>query len=153
MEPGVLGAPVAGVSCRSKIKYAVRRRIVETFLDFFWFMLWFFIWVIWIMLLFRVFGDIFRSESSGWAKVGWVLFVVVLPYLGVFIYLVTQGGKMAEREVASMKAMDEAQRAYIREAAGSGGGTADELEKLASLRDRGVIDATEFEAQKRKLLA
>jgi hypothetical protein len=126
---------------------------VSNFLDFFWFMLWFFLWVIWIWLLIRIFADIFRSESSGWAKAGWVLFVVVLPFLGVLVYLIAQGGDMAQREVKSARAMQKAQADYIRDVAGGGGGVATELEKLASLRDSGVITAEEFEAQKAKLLA
>lgn len=125
---------------------------MSSFLDFFWLMLWFFLWVIWIWLLIRVFADIFRSDSSGMAKAGWVLFVVVLPFLGVLVYLIAQGGNMASREIASAKAMQKAQADYIREVAG-GGGVAGELEKLASLRDSGVISADEFEAQKAKLLA
>ena len=125
---------------------------MSSFLDFFWLMLWFFLWVIWIWLLIRVFADIFRSDNSGMAKAGWVLFVVVLPFLGVLVYLIAQGGDMASREIASAKAMQKAQADYIREVAG-GGGVAGELEKLASLRDSGVISADEFEAQKAKLLA
>ena len=126
---------------------------MSSFLDFFWLMLWFFLWVIWIWLLIRVFADIFRSDSSGMAKAGWVLFVVVLPFLGVLVYLIAQGGNMAAREMASAKAAQKAQADYIRGIAGSGGGVAGELEKLASLRDNGVISADEFEAQKAKLLA
>lgn len=126
---------------------------MSSFLDFFWLMLWFFLWVIWIWLLIRVFADVFRSDTSGWAKAGWVLFVVVLPFLGVLVYLIAQGDKMAAREMASAKAAQKAQRDYIREAAGSGGGVAGELEKLASLRDKGVISAEEFDTQKAKLLA
>jgi hypothetical protein len=126
---------------------------VSNFLDFFWLMLWFFLWIIWIWLLIRIFADVFRSEMSGWAKAGWVLFVVVLPFLGVLVYLIAQGGDMAQREMDSAKAVQKAQRDYIREAAGTGGGVAGELEKLASLRDSGVITAEEFDSQKAKLLA
>jgi len=123
------------------------------FLEFFWLMLWFFLWIIWIWLLIKVFADIFRSETSGWAKAGWMIFVLVLPYLGVFVYLITQGKAMAERDVATAQAIQKAQRDYIRDAAGTGGGgVASELEKLAGLRDKGVISADEFEAQKAKLL-
>ena len=124
---------------------------METFADFFWFMLWFFLWVIWLMLLFRVFGDIFRSDASGWAKAGWILFVLVLPFLGVLVYLVTQGNNMAQRDVETMQAIDDAQKAYIRDAAGVS--TADELEKLAALNQKGVLSDDEFQAQKAKLLA
>ena len=124
---------------------------METFWDFFWFMLWAFLWIIWIMLLFRVFADIFRSDSSGMAKAGWTLFVIILPFLGVFVYLIVNGGDMATREMASVAAIDRAQQDYIRSVAGSGS-TADELEKLAALRERGVISDSEFEAQKASLL-
>lgn len=126
---------------------------METFFDFFWFMMWFFLWVIWLMLLFRVFGDIFRSDSSGWTKALWVIFVVVLPFLGVFAYLIANGGNMAQREAASVQAAEQAQREYIRSMAGTSASTADELEKLASLKERGVLSDAEFEAQKRKLMA
>jgi alkanesulfonate monooxygenase SsuD/methylene tetrahydromethanopterin reductase-like flavin-dependent oxidoreductase (luciferase family) len=125
---------------------------LETFLDFFWIMLWFFAWVIWIMLLFRVFADIFRTDQSGWAKAGWTLFVLVLPFLGVLVYLIAQGGNMADREWASMREKAEIERSYIRSIAGSPDSTADELEKLASLRDRGVISDAEFQAQKEKVI-
>ena len=124
---------------------------METFADFFWFMLWFFLWVIWLMLLFRVFGDIFRSDASGLAKAGWILFVLVLPFLGVLVYLVTQGNNMAQRDVETMQAIDDAQKAYIRDAAGVS--TADELEKLSALVQKGVLSDEEFQAQKAKLLA
>jgi hypothetical protein len=126
---------------------------VEGFFDFFWLMLWFFLWIIWIWLLIRVFGDIFRADVSGWAKAGWMVFVLILPFLGVFIYLITQGDDMGRREVERIQAIDQAQRDYIRDAAGASGGVAEELEKLAALKDRGVISDAEFESQKSKLLA
>jgi hypothetical protein len=125
---------------------------LDTFLDFFWIMLWFFAWVIWIMLLFRVFADIFRADQSGWAKAGWILFVLVLPFLGVLVYLIAQGGNMADREWAIMREKAEVERSYIRSIAGSPASTADELEKLASLRDRGVISDAEFQVQKARIL-
>jgi hypothetical protein len=125
---------------------------LETFWDFFWFMFWAFLWIIWIMLLFRVFADIFRSDSSGWAKAGWIIFVVILPFLGIFIYLIVEGGNMARRDQATAQKVDQAQRDYIRSVAGSGG-TADQLEKLASLHDRGVISEDEFQSEKAKLLS
>lgn len=125
---------------------------MDTFFDFFWLMLWFFLWIIWIWLLIRVFGDLFRAEMSGWAKAGWMVFILILPFLGVFVYLITQGDAMGRREVEKMEAIDRAQRQYIREAAGSAGGVADELEKLASLKNSGVISDAEFESQKAKLL-
>jgi hypothetical protein len=120
-------------------------------LEIFWIMLWFFLWILWISLLIRVFGDIFRADMSGLAKAGWIVFVLVLPYLGVLIYLIVNGGRMADRDMGQAKAIEQAQRDYVRNLAGTS--TADELDKLASLRDRGVISAEQFEAQKAKLLA
>ena len=120
----------------------------------FWSIFWFFIWVVWLLILFRVIIDIFRSNNlRGGAKALWLIFVVLLPYLGVFIYLIAHGTGMGQRDVAQAQAHDEALRSYIREAAGSSGGTADELAKLANLRDTGVITADEFSQQKAKLLA
>lgn len=120
-------------------------------LDLFWVMLWFFLWIMWIWLLIKVFADIFRADFSGWAKAGWVVFVIILPFLGVLVYLIAQGGSMAERDMKQVADMAEAQRAYIQDVAGTS--TADELEKLAGLRDKGVITADEFNAQKAKILA
>lgn len=118
-----------------------------------WSMLWFTMFFIWIWLLIMVFSDIFRSHDlGGVAKFIWIFFVIFLPYLGVFVYLIARGHKMSEHAMEAAKAQDEAAQAYIRNAVGSGGGTAAELEKLASLRDSGVITAAEFEAQKAKLL-
>ncbi len=118
-----------------------------------WSMLWFTMFFIWIWLLIMVFSDIFRSHDlGGVSKFLWIFFVIFLPYLGVFVYLIARGHKMSEHAMAAAQAQDEAAQAYIRNAVGSGGGTAAELEKLASLRDSGVITAAEFEAQKAKLL-
>lgn len=116
-------------------------------------MLWFFMFFIWIMLLFQVFGDMFRDhELSGWAKAIWIIFVVIAPFLGVFVYLIARGPKMAERNAAAMAEMEKAQQQYIREAAGSAPSTADELARLADLRDKGVLSEEEFQAQKAKAL-
>ena len=90
---------------------------------------------------------------AGWAKALWSIFVILLPFLGVFIYLIARGHKMAERDFAQAQAQDQAFRSYVQDAAGSGGGTADELAKLADLKDRGVISDAEFQQQKAKLLA
>jgi len=120
----------------------------------FWSFLWFTMFFIWIWLLIMVFSDIFRSHDlSGVSKFFWIFFVIFLPYLGVFVYLIARGHKMGEHAVADAKARDEAAQAYIRQAAGTAPSTAAELEKLAGLRDSGVISADEFEAQKAKLLA
>ncbi len=121
-------------------------------------MLWFFLWIIWIIILFRVIVDIFRSrDMGGVAKAGWLLFVIVLPFLGVFVYVIARGHKMAERNVEAAQAQDAAFRSYVRDAAASGTdsgtSTADELSKLADLRARGVISDADFEQQKAKILA
>ena len=118
-------------------------------------MLWFFLWVAWIVLLFRVFGDIFRSHDiGGGAKALWSIFVLVVPFLGVFVYLIARGRSMSERDIAHAQAQEAAFQSYVRDAAGtSAGGTADELTKLAGLKDRGVITDAEYERQKAKLLA
>ncbi len=123
-------------------------------LDVFFTMMWFFLWVLWFFLLFRVIMDIFRSRDlGGWGKAGWLIFAIVLPFLGVFVYLIARGGKMADREVTRAQAQDEASRAYIREAAHENGSTADELAKLANLHAHGVISDTDFERGKEKVLS
>ena len=124
-------------------------------LDLFWAMLWFFLFFVWIWLLITVFVDIFRSDMSGWAKAGWVIFVIVVPLLGVLIYLIAQGKNMQERSLKQAQDHDKAMRSYIQDAAGSGGGSsaADEVAKLAKLRDEGTISDEEFSAAKAKLLA
>lgn len=121
-------------------------------LDLFWTMLWLFLFITWIWLLISIFSDIFRRDMSGAAKAGWVLFLIVLPLLGALIYLIANGGDMQARTVQDYQAMESAQKDYIRQVAGTGS-TADELEKLAGLRDSGVISADEFATQKAKLLA
>ena len=119
-----------------------------------WSFLWFFLFVIWIMILFYVFTDIFRSKDlGGLAKTLWVLFVILTPYLGVFVYLIARGNKMAENTVKAAQEQDAAARAYIRDAAGSDGSPAAELARLADLRDKGVIDDAEFQTLKAKVIA
>jgi hypothetical protein len=123
------------------------------FLDVFWTMLVFFAWVIWFWLLITVFSDLFRRHDiSGWGKAGWCAFVIVLPFLGVFVYLIAQGKHMAERRAADVKASQAAFDDYVREAAGKSG-PSDQIEKAKALLDSGAIDATEFEQLKRKALA
>ncbi len=122
-------------------------------LDLFWSLLWFFMFVIWIWLLFTIFADIFRSEMSGLGKAAWVLFVIVVPLLGVLVYLIAHGSDMQDRAMKAKAGQDAAQREYIQDAAGSGGSSADELKKLSSLHQDGVLTDDEFQAQKTKLLA
>jgi hypothetical protein len=119
-----------------------------------WTMLMVFLWVAWIILLIRIFGDIFRSDDmGGWAKALWSLLVLFLPFLGVFVYLIARGGGMVERDMKAAQASEAAFQDYVRQTASSSTSTADELVKLAELRDSGVLTAEEFEAQKASLLA
>lgn len=119
----------------------------------FWTVLWVFLWIAWIVLLFKVILDVFRSHDiGGWAKALWAIFVVLIPWLGVLVYLIVRGGSMQERDVAEMRAQREAFDSYVRETAGGGASAADELTKLAGLRDQGVISDVEFEQQKARLL-
>jgi Short C-terminal domain/Phospholipase_D-nuclease N-terminal len=123
-------------------------------LDLFWAMLWFFLFFAWIWLLITVIADIFRSrDMSGWAKALWVLFIIVVPWLGVLIYLIARGQEMGERHMQDAIDREKAARSYIQEAAGSTTSSADELAKLAELRNSGVITNEEFDAQKAKILA
>ena len=120
----------------------------------FWSMLWFFLFFIWIWLLIVIFSDIFRSRDlSGWGKALWTIFVIVLPYLGVFVYLIARGHKMHEHAVQAAQEQDVAMREYVQSVTGSdGGGTAGELSRLADLRDKGVISEAEFQQGKAKVL-
>jgi hypothetical protein len=122
----------------------------------FWSMLWFTLFVIWVWLLFAIFADVFRSpDLSGWGKALWSIFIILTPYLGVFVYLIARGGKMREHAMAQAQAQDEAMRAYVRDVAAPDGGTstADELARLAGLRDQGVITEVEFQQLKAKTIA
>ena len=119
----------------------------------FWTMLWFFLWIAWLMLLFRTFGDIFRSDDlGGWGKALWTIFVILAPFLGVLVYLIARGKSMTARDIQSAQEREQAFQSYVRETAGSGG-TADELAKLADLKQQGVLSDAEFEQQKAKILS
>ena len=121
-------------------------------LNVFWTMFEFFIWVLWFFLLFRIIGDIFRSaDLSGWGKAGWSILVILLPFIGIMVYLIARGGGMHTRDVEAAQQADQEMRNYVKQAAGSG--PSDELTKLAALRDKGVLTEQEFTAQKAKLLA
>ncbi len=123
------------------------------FLDVLWTMLVIFLWIIWFSLLFRVFGDIFRRHDlSGLGKTGWLIFTIVLPFLGVFIYLITQNDGMAERDLERVRAQQAQFDDYVRTTAG-GGGAAAEIEKAKQLLDTGAITQAEFDAIKQKALA
>jgi hypothetical protein len=125
------------------------------FIDVFWSMLIFFFWVIWIWILITVFIDLFRRHDiSGWAKAAWMVFVIVLPYLGVFIYIITQGRGMTERRTAEVQAANAAMEDRIREvAAAPPSSPAEQIERAKSLLDSGAIDQAEFDRMKAKALA
>ena len=119
----------------------------------FWTIFEIFLWIIWIWILIYVFIDIFRSRDlSGWGKALWFLFVLLIPLIGVLVYLIARGGSMHDRAMQQAQQQDREFRAYVQDAASSGN-TADQLAKLADLRDRGVITADEFEREKAKVLA
>jgi hypothetical protein len=124
-------------------------------LDIFLTTLYFFLFIIWIWLLFMVFIDIFRShDMGGWAKGLWVIFIIVMPYLGVLVYLIARGGKMHERQAQQAALEKKAFDTYVKQTAGtSGESTADQLAKLAELKTQGVLTDAEFEDQKAKILA
>ena len=122
--------------------------------EVFWSFLWFFLFFIWIWILIVVFGDIIRShDMGGWAKALWAIFIIFVPYLGVFIYLIARGGKMHEHAVQDQKAADAQFRQYVQDAAGTTSSPAQEVARLADLHDKGVISDAEFEAAKAKALS
>ena len=119
----------------------------------FWTIFEIFLWVIWFWILITIFIDIFRSRDlSGWAKTLWFVFVLFFPLIGVLVYLIVRGGKMHERAARQAQQQEEQFRGYVQEVAGSES-VADQLAKLADLRDRGVITAEEFDREKAKVLA
>jgi hypothetical protein len=124
-------------------------------LDAFLTMLYFFLFIIWIWLLIMVFIDIFRSRDlSGGAKALWVIFVIIIPLVGVLVYLIARGGKMHERAAAEAADQQKQFDAYVRETAGTPSDTtADQLTRLANLKNQGALSDAEFEAQKAKILA
>lgn len=124
--------------------------IWDIFLSIFWFMLLF----AWIWLLITIFADLFRDHSlSGWAKAFWVLFIIIIPWLGALVYLIARGHSMNERAREQAGRQEQAFRQYVQQAAGSSSSSvADELAKLADLRDKGTLSPEEFDAAKAKLL-
>jgi hypothetical protein len=124
-------------------------------LDIFLSIVYFFCWILWIMILFWILMDIFRSDDmGGWAKAGWVIFVIFLPLIGVLTYLIVRGKSMGERQARDAQARDEQFRAYVKDAAGTNGQSqSEELAKLAGLHQQGVLSDQEFEAAKAKVLA
>ena len=123
------------------------------FLDVLWTMVIFFVWILWFWLLFTVFADIFRRDDlSGWGKTGWLVFAILLPFLGVFIYLITQNVGMTERNLQRSRAQREQFDDYVRDTATPGGAAA-EIDKAKQLLDSGAITQAEFETLKQKALA
>ncbi len=125
-----------------------------TFLDWFWSLLVFFLWVMWFWLLFTVWSDIFRRHDiSGWGKTLWLVFTIVLPFLGVFVYLITQNDGMTKRNIERARAQRAQMNEYVRETAGSSGSATTEIERGKDLLDRGVITQAEFDVLKANALA
>jgi hypothetical protein len=126
-------------------------------LSVFWSMLWLFLWIMWFVLLFRIVVDIFRDDDmSGWAKAGWLVFVIALPFLGVFVYVIARGRNMGRREMAQARAQQEAFESYVRQAAKGGeapAGSVDELARLSEIRSRGDITDDEFRRAKELVLS
>jgi hypothetical protein len=129
-------------------------------LNLFLTMMYAFLWVFWFFLLFKVVTDVFQDHAlSGWTKAAWIVFVIVLPYVGVFVYLIARGKGMGRREAEQAKDREASFRQYVRQAAreegdaGAGGGHVSDLAKLAELRDKGHLDQEEYDRAKAKLLA
>jgi hypothetical protein len=123
------------------------------FLDLMWTMIVFFLWIMWFWLLFTVFADIFRRRDlSGWGKTAWLVFTIVLPFLGVFVYLITQNVGMTERNLERAREQRAQFDDYVRQTAGSGGAAA-EIDRAKQLLDSGAITQAEFDALKQKALA
>ncbi|MGO9778863.1 MAG: SHOCT domain-containing protein [Streptosporangiaceae bacterium] len=123
-------------------------------LNVFWTILELFLWVIWFWILITVFIDIFRSSDlSGWGKALWFLFVLLIPLIGVLVYLIVRGGKMHERAERQAQQQDEALRQYLQDEVAAPSSPADQLTKLADLHDRGKITDQEYEREKAKVLA
>ncbi len=127
--------------------------LAETFWQVIWTMFIFFLWIIWIWLLIVVFSDLFRRhDTSGWAKAGWSVFIILLPFLGVFVYLIAQGQQMGERRQAEVQAAQKDFDAHVKEVAASND-PAEQIAKAKQLLDSGAIDQAEFDSLKAKALA
>ena len=138
------------MSVAQHVTAAYQYPLANVFLTIFWL----FIWILWIFLLIRILMDIFRSDDlGGWGKAAWIIFIILVPFIGVLVYVIVRGHSMQKRDMQSAQAADQAMRAYVQSAAGSSTSAAEEINKLAELRDRGVLSPQEFEAQKAKLLA
>jgi len=124
------------------------------FLNILWTMILFFCWVAWIWMLILIFSDLFRRDSSGWAKAAWAVFLIFLPFLGALIYLIANGSEMTERRVRDAQASQAQFDEYVKSVAGDGGGgAASEIERAKALLDNGTITQEEFAKLKAKALA
>lgn len=118
----------------------------------FWTVMWVFLWVMWLVLLFRIVTDVFRDRSlSGWAKAGWLLFLILIPFLGALVYVIARGREMGRREIRHAQEQQEAVNDYIRQAA-AGPGEVEQLARLSDLKARGDISEAEFARAKEKIL-
>ncbi|MEU3603519.1 SHOCT domain-containing protein [Streptomyces sp. NPDC006798] len=127
-------------------------------LNLFWTMLWFFLWIMWLFLLFKVITDLFRDHAlNGWAKAGWMILVILLPFLGVLLYVIFRGRSMGEREISAAQEREASFKSYIRKTAGEGGGgpggDVDQLARLHDLKEKGAITEDEYQQAKAKILA
>jgi hypothetical protein len=119
-----------------------------------WTMLVFFGWVIWFWMIIVIFGDIFRrTDISGWGKAGWTVFVIVVPFIGVLTYLITQGRRIAERKREQQEAAQEQFSDYVRSVAPQGNGAADQIVKAKRLLDDGAINEAEFQTLKQQAMS
>jgi hypothetical protein len=124
------------------------------FLNIFWTMIIFFAWVVWIWIMIAILSDVFRRrDTSGWGKAAWVVFLIVLPFLGALVYLIANHDGMADRSAKHAQAAQADFDSYVKTVAKNGGGAASEIEKAKGLLDSGAIDQAEFEALKAKALA
>ena len=124
------------------------------FIDILWSMIIFFAWVVWIWMMILILGDVFRRrDTSGWAKAGWVVFMLVLPFLGVLVYLIVNHDGMADRSAQASNRQKEQFDDYVRSVNASGGGAASEIDKAKGLLDTGAITPDEYAALKAKVLA
>ena len=127
---------------------------MDSFWDFFWFILSFFLLMAYLLVLFQIIGDLFRDkDTSGWIKAVWIFFLIFLPILTSLIYLIVNGRKMTERNVHALRAAQQDQEAYIRQVSGTGASPSDEIARAKGLMDSGAISAEEFERLKAKALA
>jgi uncharacterized membrane protein YcjF (UPF0283 family) len=124
------------------------------FMDILWSMIIFFVWVAWIWTLIMIVGDLFRRhDTSGWAKAAWVAFLIIIPFLGVLVYLIANGHGMAQRSAERAQAAQSQFNDYVQSVAKDGGGAASELEKAKGLLDSGALTQPEYDALKAKLIA